>query len=285
MAVTASCKNYSLINDCSDYTTWNGETPANVTDFYKEGTACVGFTVRGAGNNDIYLDAGSWNLSGKHLRFWFMTTALKELDPESNGGIQIYLGDGTNTGYYIVGGSDSYPGGWYPIVLDCDRSPDSGSQPTLTAITLIGIRFVHTGTAKNSQNTWIDHVYTGDGLISYGDDSGSAYDFDDILAIDENTTYGWGLIRKVGGIFFTTGVLEFGDSAGTNSCDFNATSDVLVFEDRKTVTYDNIDTGLMGLNVVDNGTGTTEFQLGTKSGTAGVSGCLVRVQDTAQTSK
>lgn len=285
MTVSASCKNYSLISACNLATDWNGETPADVTDFYMEGTQCVGFTVRGDGNNDIYLDTGSWNLSGKHIRFWFMTTALKELVSASSGGIQIYLGDGSNTGYYIVGGSDTYPGGWYPIVLDCDRTPDSGSQPTLTAITLIGIRFVHTGTAKNSQNTWIDHVYVGDGIISYGDLSGSPYDFDDILAIDQNTTYGWGLLRKIGGIFFTNGLLEFGDSAGSNSCDFNAQTETLVFENRKAVTYDNIDSGLMGINVVDNGTGTTEFVLGTKAGTAGVSGCNIRVQSTSQTSK
>jgi len=285
MAVTASCKNYTLIDDCSDYTTWNGETPANVTDFYMEGSACVGFTVRGDGANDIYLDPVSLSLSGKHLRCWMMTTALKELDPDSSGGIQFYLGDGSNTGYYYVGGSTTYQGGWTLLVLNCDRSPDSGSQPTLSAITLIGIRFMHTGTAKNAQNTWIDHVYVGDGIISYGDLSGSPYDFDDIVTIDSNPTYGWGLLRKIGGIFFSTGVLEFGDSAGSNSCDFNAQSDVVVFEMREVGSSNNISTSLMGINVVDNGTGTTEFSLGTKSGTAGVSGCAVRVQNTSQVSK
>jgi len=283
MAVTVSCKNYNQINLCENASDWTGETPSDVSDFYKRGSQCVGFTVRGTGNNDFYISVTE-DLSNSHLRFWFMTVALKELQTESNGGIQVYLSDGSNTGYYYVGGSDTYPGGWYPIVLDCTRSPNAGSAPTLTSITTIGIRIVHTANAKNSQNTWIDHIYAGDGLISYGD-NGDYFDFDDILAIDENTDNGWGLIRKIGGIFFTTGVIQIGDSAGTNSCKFNAQADTLVFENRKIGSYDNIKSGLMGINIVDNGTGTTEFILGTKAGVAGVSGCNIRVQDTAQTSK
>lgn len=279
MAVTISCKNYSLIDDCSDSATWNGETPATVSDFYKEGSACIGFTVRGDGANDIYLDAGSWNLSGKHFHFWMMTTTLKELNPESGGGIQVVLGDGTNTGYYTVGGSDTYPGGWWNLVLDCDRSPDSGSQPTLTAITYIGIRFNHTGTAKNTQNTWIDHLYVGDGLIAYGDDSGGYFDFDDILAVDDNPSYAWGMIKKIGGVFFVVGSLTFGDGSGSSGCKFQAKSDVLVFENRP------VASDLYGLEIVDNGTGTTEFILGDKVGGKGVQGCIVRVQNIAQTAK
>jgi len=37
--------------------------------------------------------------------------------------------------------------------------------------------------------------------------------------------------------------------------------------------------------LVDNGTGTTEFQLGTKSGSRGISGCVVSTESTAQTPK
>lgn len=279
MAVTVSCKNYSLIDDCSDYTTWNGETPANVTDFYKEGSSCVGFTVRGDGANDIYLDTGSWNLSGKHLHFWMMTTALKELLSEASNGIQVVLGDGTNTAYYTVGGGDTYPGGWWNVVLDCDRSPTSGSQPTLTAITYIGIRFNHTGSAKNNQNTWIDHVYTGDGLIAYGDDGGGYFDFDDILAVDQDTTYGWGVITKFGGVYFTIGSITIGDASGSSATKFNPKSSILIFENRP------VDAALYSVEVVDNGTGTTEFILGDKSGTKGIQGCIFRVQTPSQSAK
>jgi hypothetical protein len=349
MAVTITTKNYLLINACEDATQWTGEAPADVTDFYKEGTQCVGFTVRGTGNNDIYV-TGSWDLSGKHLRCWMMTVALKELDTDANGGVQFFLGDGTNTGYYKVSGSTSYPGGWYNLVLDCDRTPDSGSQPTLTAITTIGIRFVHTSLAKNTQNTWIDNVIYCDGLIAYGDiDSGlitinvdatagtftrtsgdftsdgfkagqtitttgftnagnnttkiietvtatvitvtnnsglvdesgdgdervrGPFSFADILAKDEDTTNGWGIIRKISGVYYLVGNLEFGDSAGTNSCNFLDTSQIVVFEDRK------VDTNLYNFTVVGNATGTTEFQLGNKSGTAGIEGCVIKSEGT-----
>ena len=280
MAVTVGVTgNVLTINTCEDASQWLGETPVDVTDFYKEGSQCVGFTVRGVGNNDVTI-SGNWNLSGKHLRFWLMTVALKELDTEANGGVQVILGDGSNTGYYTVLGGDTYPGGWYNIVLDCDRTPDAGSQPTLTSITTIGVRFKHTTNAKNAQNTWIDMVHCCDGLYAYGDDGGSSFDFDDILSADEDTTNGgWGVIRKIGGIYYLTGKLVFGDSSGTNSCDFTDTNKIIVFENRR------VDSGLYGIELVDNGTGTTQFQLGTKSGDRGVSGCVISTESTTQTPK
>lgn len=280
MTVTVSCKNYSVIDACENASNWSGETPADVTDFYKEGSQCVGFTMKDAGNNDTYL-SGSWDLSGtKHLHFWFMTNNLKQLNTDANGGVQLYLSDGTNTGYYYVSGSTTYPGGWYNIVIDLSRNVDSGTKPTMTAITTIGIRVNLASGAKNVQNTWVDHVYIGDGLIAYGDVSGSPFDFDDILSVDEDPTNGgWGIIRKIAGIYFLVGSLDFGDGSSTNSSDFKDTSQAIVFEDRK------VNSNLYAFTVVGNATGGGKFQLGDKSGTQGVSGCLVRVQSLAQTAK
>ena len=272
MAVTVSTNNYLAVDDCEDSGTWTGETPADVTDFYKEGTQCCGFTVRGIGDNDIYI-TGTFNLSGKHLRCWMMSTALKEMNATS-----FYLSDGTNTGYYEVIPSGDYPGGWYNMVLDCDRTPTSGSQPTLTAITTIGIRFNHASLAKNAQNTWIDNVMCADGLTAYGDDTGGYFDFDNILSADENTTNGWGVIRKIGGVYYLTGELTFGDTASA-ATKFNAKSAVIVFEDRP------VNSNLYNFTVVDSGTGTTEFILGELSGTSGISGCIVRTESSSQTAK
>lgn len=282
MAVTVNALNYSLLDDCEDSATWNGETPADVTDFYQEGTQCVGFTVRGAGNNDIYLDTGTYDLSGTvHLRCWFMTTALKELDPESSNGIQFYVTDGTNTAYWTVGGSDTYPGGWFPLVVDLSSTPTSGTKPTdMSVCTSIGLRFVHTGVAKNAQNTWIDHLHLSDGLEAYGDDGGGSFDLEDILTI-ENTpaSGGWGILRKIAGVYYLVGGLTFGDGDGTAACDFAETSKTMVFEDRW------VNSACYKIEVVDNGTGTTEFQLGTKSGTSGISGCTVQTESLSQTAK
>jgi hypothetical protein len=271
MAITvAAYGNVLSINTCENSGDWTGESPADTTDFYKEGSQCVGFTVRGAGANDVTI-SGSWNLSGKHLRLWFMTVTIKELNSEASNGLQIILGDGTNTAYYTVGGGDTYPGGWWNLVLDCDRTPTSGTAPTLTAVTTIGVRMNHTGTAKNSENTWIDMVHCCDGLRAYGDDSGSPFDLDDVLSADENTTNGWGVIRKIGGVFYLNGLLRFGDNASTNILDFEDSNEIVVFEDRP------VDSALYDIAVVANSTGATQdFYLGSKSGGRGISGCIFK---------
>jgi len=279
MAVTvANYGNTLAVDDCEDASLWTGESPADVLDFYKEGTQCIGFTISEASQADVYR-TGSWDLSGKHLRLWFMTTAVKELDIEANDGLQIYLDDGTNTGYYTVLGGDTYPGGWYNIVLDCDRTPDGGSQPTLTAITTIGLRFNVLDRAKNAQNTWIDMIHCCDGLSVYGDDAGGYFDFEELYTADSDTANAWGVIRKISGVYYLNGMLRIGDGAGVNGTKFQAKSQVVIFEDRP------VDSALYDFDIVDNGTGVTEFILGDKSGTKGIQGCTIRVEDGAQTPK
>jgi hypothetical protein len=278
VAITASVTNYSLINACADSTQWTGSTPANCTDFYKEGSQCVGFTMRSSGNNDSYI-AGTWNLSGKHLHLWWMTTALKELNTDASGGMQIFMYDGTNTGYWKMSGSTTYPGGWLNIVLDCSIAPDTGTQPTMTAITRIGVRINLTGTSKNAQNNWVDHIYVGNGITIYGDDGGSDMDFADILAQDVNTTNGWGMIRQFAGVYYMVGSLTFGDASGTAGLKFADSLQTIVFENRR------VSSSLYGVTVVNNGTGSASFALGTKSGSSGISGCSFRTELATQTPK
>ena len=259
MAITSSVLNYTLINACEAYGDWTGVGAANVTDFFKEGTQCVGFELRLLGDTDIYV-TGSWDLTGAHLRCWMMTTVLNEIDTDANGGIQFYCSDGSNTGYWYVSGSTTYPGGWYNLVVDLSRAVDDGIKPTMSAITTVGLRFTLTTSAKKVQSLWIDNVYAGDGIVFYGDDSGGYFDLDDILAIDENTSQGWGLLRKIGGVFFTTGSLINGDGSGTAASKFQPKSSILIFEDRK------VNASLYSMDAVDNGTGTTEHLLGEAGG-------------------
>lgn len=279
MVVTVSAKNYSLINACENDGDWTGMVPNDVTDFFKQGNQCVGFELWSSGNSDTYI-TGSWDLSGiKHFRFWLMLTCLKELNTDVNGGVQVYMSDGTNTGYWYVTGKTTYPGGWYNPVIDLSRAVDAGTKPTMSAITTIGFRFNLTAGAKKTQSLWIDHIYIGDGLIAYGDDGGSSFDLDDVLAADENVANGWGIHRKIGGVHCFVGSFEYGDNIGVNSCDFKDLSQVGIFEDRK------VNANLYNITVVGNTTGTTKFQLGEQADTTGVSGCLIRTQSLTQTPK
>lgn len=273
MVVTVVPKNYAPINACEVADDWTGETPADVTDFFKEGSQCVGFTVRGAGDNDIYI-TGTWDLSGsKHLRWWMMTVALTQLNY-----VQLYVGDGTNTGYYnVISGSD-YPGGWYNAVVDLSRAVDSGTKPTMTSITTIGLRFNHTGVAKNAQNTWIDNVIYCDGLIAYGDLAGSPFGLQEIFDADDSITNGWGIIRKIGGVYYIVGSLTLGDDAGSNICDFQETNEVLIFEERIYGASINVASTLYEIACVA-GTGITDILFGDMSGGKGISGCTIKAID------
>ena len=279
MAVTVSGKNYTLIDACESLTPWSGLTDALVDDFFKQGSYCLGMELWGSGTNDHTL-TGTFDLSGtKHLRLWWMTTVLKELDTDVNGGFQIGVSDGSNTGFYKVSGSTTYPGGWFNPVIDLSRAVDSGTKPVMASVTSIIFRWVLTAGAKKTQSCWIDHISVCDGLIVYGDDGGGYFDFDNIYLGDAATTLGIGIVRKIGGQYFATGSIEPGDSAGTNGCKFQSKSQIFVFEDRP------VNASLYGFNIVDNGTGTTEFILGAKVGTAGIQGCTIRTESESQTAK
>jgi len=102
MAFTVTGKNYTEIEACDNENDWTGLNPADVTDFYKYGSQCVGFELWSSGTNDTSI-TGTWDFSTyTHIRWWVMTTVLNELDTDANGGMQIYMSDGSNTGYWKV---------------------------------------------------------------------------------------------------------------------------------------------------------------------------------------
>jgi len=284
MAVSVSGKNYNQLSGCestSDGGSWSGVDTQDSTN-NKEGTYSLTGTLKAAGNNDaVFTPTTAVDMSGTgvHLRCWYICTSGGLLNTFAAGGIQMGISDGSNECFWYLAGRDTYPGGWINLVVDVSSEPDSGTKPTaMNLITSITVRNNQT-IGKNVDNVWIDNLSLCDGLIAYGDDSGGYFDLDDIYEADNATTLGIGIIRKIGGQYFATGSIEYGDSAGTNSCKFQAKSQVLVFEDRK------VNADLYAIDEVDNGTGTTELIFGDKSGTVGVQGCVVRVESDSQTAK
>lgn len=279
MAVTVSGKNLNVVDDCEDDTNWSGASFTQDGDTKKEGTYSLCCILKSSGNNDVtYTPGSSIDLSGaKHLRIWFLSTHGGLMNTLSSGGVQLWVSDGSNTGYYYVSGKDVYSGGWTNLVVDVSRTVDAGTKPSaMNVITSLGFRLNLTGAGKNAINTWFDNFTVCDGLIAYGDDGGGYFDFEDIYSADD-TSNGIGIITKIGGVYFLTGSIEFGDASGSSGCKFQAKSQTVVFEDRK------VNSNLYNFTVVDNGTGTTEFILGSKSGTSGVEGCTIRIADLAQT--
>ena len=287
MALTITPLNFAQLSACDALTdadgTWSGNSAGTEGDFFKEGIGCLGFTIRTVGNNDIlYTKAsGTWDLSGiKHLRIWFLCSTLNAInvdDPAdpANAGIQFFVGDATYTAYYKVSGKTSYPGGWYNLVVDLSRAADSGTKPTGMLCTKIGIRMNMTTAPKNVDNVWIDNLILCDGLSC---DSDTQFGFQEIYDKDNATTGAWGVIRKIGGVYYLTGKIQIGVGSGSTPVDFKDTSQAVIFEDRK------VNSALYGINAVGN-SNTTKLQLGDKPGDAGISGCVIRTQNLAQTPK
>ena len=267
--------NYGLISGCesdADNGTWGANSLGTENNFLKEGANCLGCTLRTVGSNIIeFVPDSAVDLSGtKHLRIWYLCSVPNSLETEDNGGVQFYLSDGSNTGYYNITGRDTYPGGWYNLVVDLSRAVDSGSKPTaMNAITNLGINQNMISAPKNVDNTWIDNFIYCDGLQCSGS---TQFDLQDIYDVDNATGSGqaWGIIRKISGIYYLVGSLIFGDDNGVGDTDFLDYSQVAIFEDRK------VSNDLYKLVVVGNATGTTSFQLGNKSGDSGIQGCVVK---------
>ena len=284
MTVTVAGKNYTQISSCDSSTaggTWLILVTTDSTSF-KEGSASLCGVVKNAGATIItFTPTSAVDLSGtKHVRFWFLTIVGGLLETYALDGLNFWASDGTNTGYWKILGRDTYPGGWINCVIDVSKNCDSGTKPTnMNAITSMGYRVTLTALGKNVTSTWTDNLCICDGLVAYGDDAGGYFDLEDVFTADNATTGGWGILRKIGGQYFATGLFEIGYA--TSATKFQTKSSVLVFENRR------VNDALYTIKVVDSGNAsyTTEFILGSESGGAGIEGCMIRTQDLAQTCK
>lgn len=280
MAVTVTAKNYSLLNACNATTNWGGGNAITTdSDLHVYGTACLAYTCRTTTTHTLQYTASlDFSGTGVHLRVWFYTYAKP--DTLANGGIQLFIGDAVNTAFWKVSGSDVYPGGWVLLSADVSGTPDSGTLPTnRAACTKCGISFKTIASTKNAPSTYVDHLHKADGLIAYGDDAGGYFGLQHIYDADNTLSTARGFIKKINGAYFLNGSLTIGDSVGTSSTKFNIKSQVVVFEDRK------VASNLYKIDVADNGTGTTEFILGSKTGPSGIEGCVIRNESATQTAK
>lgn len=272
MAITVT-PNLTEITDCDATTGW-APTPTLTADYLVEGTGSVGVKVSAATSSLYKYTIGSVrNMTGMHIYQWMLVTTKP--DVIANGGYRMYVEDNAgNYGYWYVGGYDT-AAGWTCFVIDPASEPTTGSVGTIdvTNISYIGVQFAHTlkitGTLPNCY--WdISRYGTGLTITSGATD---AIDFDDIYTADVTGAYG--VVGKRNSVFTVNGKLTFGDASSTGSVDFADTNQIVLFPDNSYVS-----TSCYGIDVVGNGTGTTNFTLGSKSGTSGINGCVVKAVGT-----
>jgi len=284
MTVTISEINETVIHKCESITNSNMDDVDGVT--WKEGTYSLYATKRSSGDNDCEF-TGTFDLSGTgvHVHFWYLCTNGGLINTMASGGIQLGLYDGTNEGFWYIGGRDTYSGGWHNFVIDVSTGVDAGTKPSsMNAITRVTIRTNLTSIGKNVDNLWIDNIWAGDGIYAYGDSGTGNQPFDlaDIQAVEDTpSTGGTGVVKQVGGVSFLTGALYIGDdTTSANDAYFESTNEVLIVEDRP------ITATVCEFKPIGYSTGqTVEFALGTKSGAAGISGSFVGTESVGQTAK
>jgi hypothetical protein len=275
MAVTLSSELTTIVN-CDDTTNWvSSNTISADTEVYKEGTASIGLLKTSEATvyaiydyytaNGVYLD-----LTDTHIYFWYRVAIT--IDTQANGGIQIYVEDSAaEWRKWYVGGSDNYYGGWQCYVVHTGETPDESSAGAINfaQIAKIGFYSVVLGkTVVNANNMWCDIYRYGKGLIATGGTDTDPATFDDIATADDAAAYG--VVVKRYGTFIFQGPLTIGDEVGTASTYFKDTSQIVLFSDaRVSATHYDI-------KVTGNTTGTTKVYFGSKSGTAGISGCIFK---------
>lgn len=238
MAVTVSADNYNLLSTCdatSNGGTWSGGNALTTeTDFYKYSSACLAYTIRQVSTYQLnFAPTASLDLSGAGnstiVRLWFLS--YQQFATQASNGIRFYITDGSNTAYWNVLGGDTYPGGWYMIVVDVSTTPTSGTKPTMTAVTDLGLDITTIGTTKNAPTAFIDHLHSMDGLIAYGDNgTGVPFGVSDIYDADNTTTTAWGAVKPVNTVWFLNTSITIGDGVGSNVTTYEDADELLVYD-------------------------------------------------------
>jgi len=199
----------------------------------KQGTYSIAWICRGTATDETQWDRGTGiDMTGQHFRVWINHAAIPYLDPVSGGGMEVGLSsDNSNWAYWTLFGSDTYEGGWFNGIVDCDSSPDSGSY-TKTSVRYFKIRGNVISGAANKINTWYDYLRYGDGYYATGGTSGDEITLAGILAQD--AANGYGMLLAVEGVYFGYGELQLGNGATTTW--FKMDGEVLVFTDSPVAT-------------------------------------------------
>jgi hypothetical protein len=261
---------FSACESTSDGGTWTINSAATDTESKKQGTYSLYGTIRTTDSHYCgFVPTTPKDISGKHMRVWFLTASASLMQTKDLGGCKMTLSDGTNSGVWKVLGSDTYQGGWRLILQDPSKTPDAGVVPNLTAITSFRLDFTWLTSPRNVDNTWIDYLVAGNGYRVLGGTSGDPVTWDSIAAVDAAS--GYGIVQRINGIYFVNGQLTFGHP-----------NTGLYFYDRgETVVFlqEPVNSGLYRIDVRGGKESTTSFILGDSSNTGddmlGYNGCSI----------
>jgi hypothetical protein len=267
------------------------------TEIKVEGIGSIGEYLSSSLGGILY-DAGTaqnWANSVFYIRVNCGIVGL--LDTKANGGFRIRFTGATASDWFevYVGGLDSWPttiaGGWATFVVDIEDARtaavtnsdpgtgQNGTPPATSAIRRVGWAGVTGGTMpRMADNTWMDAMYRlpdgTAGILIQGKNGGTTdWTFEDIYT----------QLGDAAGVFYPAGAgaawvaltpIEIG-AFDAVAHSFKDTGTDVLWADQEWAPED-----LYGITVLSANTGTTDFQLGVKTGTGdtatGVQGCSIK---------
>ena len=144
----------------------------------------------------------------------------------------------------------------------------SATAPNMTAITKVGWRM---DAVIAKVYIYRDAWRFGTGLsIKAGTDASPAV-LEDFYTADNDSTNAYGVIEKYNGVYYSQGQLKIGSTTAGDATYFKDLNQILIFKSIK-----GNPTGFYEIKRQGNATATTKILLGIKSGTVGISGCVIK---------
>ncbi len=243
--------------------------------------ASIGEVITNAVNG-ILFDAGSaQDWSNNVFYIWINCGIVGLLKTKTNAGFTIRFCGNTVTDWFevYVGGSDSWPnaveGGWTQFVVDIEDARaaaivgtvggTNGTTPATSAVRYVGWSGITaTVMTKMVDNTWIDEIRRlpdgSPGIIIEGRNGGST----DWTSADILTELGVAtgtFLQTTGGAYKLNTPIQFGINDTTTHA-FTDTNQIWLWDDQEFAPTD-----LYKLSALGNSGGTTDVELGAKTGT------------------
>ena len=204
-------------------TGWVGTSGQTDTEAFKQGTGAWTYQTpkNGIGNGN-FTPAANINMTANYTIPHLYWTMRCDVFPfceavntgATNSGLMVKVSDGSGNfvQWHIAGSSGTagdqkiWDGSWRNFILDLTNTTDiHSSSGTLSLADVALIEWItdnsNSGTIRIIDNTWLDAVRYGDGLISNSLTT-EAFSFQDIADDDFLTTNYYGVIQEKDGVLF-----------------------------------------------------------------------------------
>lgn len=249
-------------NSLADVTTgWVGGSGQLDTEVFKQGTGAYTYqTNKNALSNCTFTPTTNENMTANYAVPHLYWTMRCDVFPfcellntgATNSGLMVRVTDGAgNFTQWHVAGKDTWDGSWKNWVLDLTNTANIHSSSGTLSLADVDIITWYTDNSNSGQiriidNTWIDSVRYGEGLIASSAGT-TPFSFQDIADSDAATSNYYGVLQETDGVLFCQGSIIIGDSADVNATNFVSSGETVYFVDR---IVDSDHYGLIGKRTV-----------------------------------